>query len=66
VVCADHDVIFGSNDGFVYAVTLADGTEVWRYEIGAPVKAPPAVAGDWILIGSDDGSVYAFKNGKSK
>lgn len=66
VICADAHVIFGSNDGFFYAANLADGTEAWRHEIGAPVKAAPAVAGDWILVGSDDGSVYAFKNGHAK
>ncbi|MCE9519473.1 MAG: PQQ-binding-like beta-propeller repeat protein [Verrucomicrobia bacterium] len=66
VICADTHVIFGSNDGFIYAANLADGVEAWRYEIGAPVKTAPAVAGDWVLIGSDDGSVYAFKNGQAK
>ena len=65
LICADKQVIFGSNDGFFYGVDLSNGEELWRYEIGAPVKAAPAVAGDFVLIGADDGSVYAFKNGKA-
>ena len=66
LICADTHVIFGCNDGYFYALNLAKGEEVWRYEIGAPVKSSPTVAGDYILIGADDGSVYAFKNGKAK
>ncbi len=65
IICANAHVIFGSNDGYFYAIDLSKGEEKWRYEIGAPVKSAPAVAGDFILIGADDGSVYCFKNGKS-
>lgn len=65
VICADAHAIFGSNDGYFYAIELSKGEETWRYEIGAPVKSAPAVAGEFILIGADDGSVYCFKNGKS-
>jgi hypothetical protein len=27
------------------------------------VKTSPAVAGDWIIIGADDGVIYAFQSG---
>jgi outer membrane protein assembly factor BamB len=64
LICADRHVLFGCNDGNFYAVDVSKGEEVWRYEVGAAVKTPPAVAGEFILIGADDGSVYAFKNGK--
>ena len=66
VICGGKTVLFGSDDGYFYALNLADGKEVWTYEIGAAVKASPAVAGDWILIGADDGVLYAFKNGALK
>jgi outer membrane protein assembly factor BamB len=62
VICADAHVLFGSNDGNFYALDLSKGEEVWRYEVGAPVKGAPAVAGDFILVGADDGLVYCFKN----
>jgi outer membrane protein assembly factor BamB len=64
VICAETHVLAGSNDGYFYALDLSKGEEVWRYEIGADVKVAPAVAGDFILIGADDGNVYCFKNGK--
>jgi len=65
VILEDGHVIFGSNDGNVYAVELATGNETWHYEIGAPVKAPPAVSNGHILIGADDGVLYCFESGES-
>jgi outer membrane protein assembly factor BamB len=65
LICAGAQLLFGSNDGFFYAANLSTGEEVWRYEVGAPVKAAPAVAGDFVLIGADDGNIYCFKNGKA-
>jgi eukaryotic-like serine/threonine-protein kinase len=41
-------------------VALADGRELWSYEIGQPVGSSPAVAAGRIVIGSEDGSVYCF------
>ena len=63
VICAGKHAVVGSDDGFVYAVDIATGKEVWNSQIGAPVKTSPAVAGDWIIFGADDGVIYAFKNG---
>ncbi|MFT4590665.1 MAG: outer membrane protein assembly factor BamB, partial [Limisphaerales bacterium] len=37
-----------------------DGEELWNYEIGAAVTASPAVADEVVVIGADDGTVYAF------
>ncbi|HYF37384.1 MAG TPA: PQQ-binding-like beta-propeller repeat protein, partial [Prosthecobacter sp.] len=65
-VCAGKTVIFGSDDGYLYALDTKDGKEAWSYEIGAPVKASPAVAGDYVIIGADDGVLYAFKNAAAK
>jgi outer membrane protein assembly factor BamB len=65
LICAASTVLFGSNDGFFYAANLSTGEETWRYEVGAPVKTAPAVAGDFVLIGADDGNIYCFKNGKA-
>ena len=65
LICGGEHVLFGSNDGFFYAATLSKGEEVWRYEVGAPVKTAPAVAGDFVLVGADDGNIYCFKNGKA-
>ncbi len=37
-----------------------DGKEVWNYEIGDAITASPAIANGVIVIGSEDGNVYAF------
>ena len=44
VVCGDK-VVVGSADGRLYLVSLDEGKELWRYEIGAAIMASPAVAG---------------------
>ena len=63
VVCGGQSLVFGCDDGYIYALDLDKGSELWRYEIGAPVRSSPAIAGDYVLFGADDGLLYAFKNG---
>jgi outer membrane protein assembly factor BamB len=41
-------------------VNLADGKERWTYEIGAAVTASPAAADGLVIVGSEDGNLYAF------
>jgi hypothetical protein len=53
--------VVGSDDGHLYVLDVKDGKELWQYEVGAPIKISPAVAGDFIIVGADDGSLYAFK-----
>jgi outer membrane protein assembly factor BamB len=53
-------VVVGSDDGRLYLVSLADGKELWSYEIGQAIESSPAVADGKIVIGSNDGSVYCF------
>lgn len=63
VVVGDR-VLAGSHDGRLYMVTLADGKELWAFETGDGISSSPAVAthdgATVIVIGSDDGLVYAF------
>jgi outer membrane protein assembly factor BamB len=59
VVCGAK-VVVGSDDGRLYVVSLAEGKELWSYEIGQAIGTSPAVAGGRIFIGSDDGAVYCF------
>ena len=46
--------------GRMTALALATGERVWSTELGTPVLAGPAVAGDWLVVASYDGSVRAF------
>ena len=44
----------------LYLLTLADGRELWNYEIGQPVGTSPAVVDDRVIVGAEDGNVYCF------
>lgn len=66
VICGEKHAVVGCDDGYLYVIDIATGKEAWSTQIGAPIKTSPAVAGDWIIIGADDGVVYAFKNGAVK
>jgi len=57
-------VVVGSEDGRLYLLRLSDGKQVWSYEIGQPVTSSPAVANGMVVVGSDDGYVYAFNAGR--
>jgi outer membrane protein assembly factor BamB len=48
-------------DGRLYCVALADGSERWVYEIGAPVTASLAAADGILIVAAEDGNVFAFK-----
>jgi len=41
-------------------IRLSDGGKVWSYEIGQAISSSPAVANGMVIIGCDDGYVYAF------
>jgi len=53
-------VYFGSFDGHVYAVDLADGKAKWKYTTGAGVKAPPSVFAGTVYVGDEDGIFHAI------
>ena len=59
MICGDK-VVFGSGDGRLYIVSLADGKRIWSYEVGQGITSSPAVASGMIVIGCDDGRIYSF------
>jgi outer membrane protein assembly factor BamB len=42
-------------------LTELDGTQLWKYELAAPCHAPPAAADGLLVVGCDDGKLYAFR-----
>ena len=60
-VVAANAVYFASNTaaGTIYALDPA-GHELWHYTTTNYVMSPPAVADGALLIGSDEGTLYAF------
>jgi outer membrane protein assembly factor BamB len=53
-------IIFGCQDGNVYALSAEDGAELWRFAAEGPVGAPALTDSGDVLIGSDDGSLYCL------
>lgn len=52
----------GSYDGKVYALDTNTGSEVWSYQTGGAIYSSPVVGPDGaVMIGSDDGYLYAFE-----
>ena len=65
VVCySDHpDCLLRISPGISdMNIMLSDGKQVWSYDIGKPVTSSPAVANQMVVVGSDDGYVYAFSS----
>ena len=50
----------GSNDGSVYAVNTADGSQLWRARTGGAVISAPTVINGTVFVASRDRYVYAF------
>ncbi|MCK4594215.1 PQQ-binding-like beta-propeller repeat protein [bacterium] len=50
----------GTEDGFIVCFRASDGTELWRVEIGEPIRFQPAVEGGWVYVGTDRGTLIAF------
>ncbi|MFL6697780.1 MAG: PQQ-binding-like beta-propeller repeat protein [Vitreoscilla sp.] len=59
-VWRDGTVLFGSDDGNVYAVEAASGRQRWMTHTGGPVASTPAVSADRVFAVSYDGRLYAL------
>ncbi|MEM2969280.1 MAG: right-handed parallel beta-helix repeat-containing protein [Candidatus Bathyarchaeia archaeon] len=56
---ADGVVYFSSEDGYLYAVSIASGREVWRVHLGAGISSPAVAAGK-VLVTCKPGDVVAI------
>jgi outer membrane protein assembly factor BamB len=59
-LAADGAVYFGSSDGIIYALNR-DGTLRWSFATNGGIEASPVLDGHRLYIGSNDGSLYAFR-----
>jgi eukaryotic-like serine/threonine-protein kinase len=53
-------VVFGSEDGHVYALDVRSGRERWRFRSGGRVYSSPAIAGGTVYAADQAGSVFAL------
>lgn len=60
-----HDslIIFGTEDGSMYALDAVNGSERWSYDTGSPIFASPAVNNHVVYCGNMDGNLYALNAG---
>jgi len=67
-VIAKGTIYFGSGDGNVYALDVANGQVRWKFPTGNVVHASPALADGMLYIGSWDTNFYALEasTGKEK
>ena len=57
---AGDTLVFGSMDGKLYLLSAKNGKEIVSYEIGESISSTPAITKDKIVVGCEDGKVYAF------
>jgi len=41
-------------------LAASDGVELWRTDVGLPLKAGPLVLGNAVLVADFDGNVHAY------
>jgi len=57
---AGDTVYVGSDDGHLHAFKLTDGTLLWRYSLGVPIKGSPVISGNALFVCDWDGNLYCF------
>jgi outer membrane protein assembly factor BamB len=61
LVLADGVLYVGNLDGYLYALSAADGALRWRYRTDAAITSTPLVADGRLYVGSNDGGIYALE-----
>jgi outer membrane protein assembly factor BamB len=59
-------VFVGSDDGCVYALSLASGDKLWSFETQNSIQAAPLYVDGVVYVGSHDGNLYALDSGTGK
>jgi outer membrane protein assembly factor BamB len=61
VAVSGDRVVFGSSvDDTLRCLHVETGDEIWRYTTDGPIRLAPAIAGDKVYFGSDDGHAYCL------
>lgn len=53
-------VVVGASDGILRRISLRDGSEVWKADVGGGPQGSISVVGDRVYMASDDGYVVAL------
>jgi eukaryotic-like serine/threonine-protein kinase len=60
LVTGNQKVYIGSDDGNLYALNARNGSLLWQYTTGGPIKSTPCLANNTIYVGSNDKFLYAI------
>jgi outer membrane protein assembly factor BamB len=66
VVVSGGTAFVGSETGIVFAISIENGKEVWRYKTSLGIDAPPLVHNGVLYVGSTDGFLYALNQEKGE
>ena len=62
-VSIDEGIVYASTGfGFVHALNLEDGKEVWRRRIGAPIRGSPTSIGGRVFVITYDNQLHALSS----
>lgn len=53
-------IVFGCDNGFIYAIQKMSGKLLWEYKTTASVQATPAIKNGFVYVGSNDNWFYAI------
>jgi eukaryotic-like serine/threonine-protein kinase len=59
-------VYIGSYDGYLYALTIADGSIIWRFRSQRGVTTRPIVVEDTVIFGSEDQHIYGLRESNGR
>ncbi len=59
-VFQEDTLYFGGYDGVLYARFTPSLDKKWEEPIGSPIVGGPTLVGDVVLVGADNGKVYAY------
>jgi outer membrane protein assembly factor BamB len=56
----DSLIVFGAEDGWLYALDAVHGRQIWRTNTGASIFGSPCIAGNSVIVGNAGGIVTAI------
>jgi outer membrane protein assembly factor BamB len=62
-VSIDNDVVYAATGyGFVHALSLRDGKEIWRRRVGTPIRGAPTAIGGRVFVITYDNQLHALSS----
>ncbi|BBM85815.1 outer membrane protein assembly factor BamB family protein [Candidatus Uabimicrobium amorphum] len=59
-VIVGEKIVFAEFSGKIHFLNRKDGKHLWTFETGSRIYASPAIAQGYLVIGCDDGTIYAL------